>query len=66
MLVGRVASANLVYKKKTYIQPVKHHYSDGSIKYSCPICDAMRNKHSISEGLSNCPLCNVNLTWEGV
>lgn len=35
-----------------------------NVKYGCPVCESLGNKHQISIGIRNCPLCNVNLLWE--
>ena len=64
MLTGHVVASNLAYKRKVYIRPIKHYYENDHVKYSCPICDALNNPHSIPEGFQNCPQCNVNLTWK--
>lgn len=57
-----------VYKKITRVRPSAHYYMlnvDGNyIKYSCPVCEALGNKHQVHPGEQNCPLCNVNLVWE--
>lgn len=63
MINGHVSKHHLACKKITYVKPIKHHYSGLYTKYSCPICDALGNKHSIPEGFANCPQCNVNLIW---
>ena len=64
MIKGYVISkGEHTYQKVTVVKPVKHNYSNGAAKWSCPICDALGNKHSVPEGMSNCPQCNVNLYW---
>lgn len=66
---GYVTESNVCYKRKTYMRPVKHNYSDDEhpnyYKYSCPVCDILGNRHQVTVGDTNCPLCNVNLLWEG-
>lgn len=66
---GYVTESNVSYKRKTYMRPVKHNYSDDEhpnyYKYSCPVCDMLGNRHQVTVGDTNCPLCNVNLLWEG-
>lgn len=65
---GYVTKANAVHKMITYVYPIKHDYSDKDhpnyFKYSCPVCEALGNKHQVHKGDTNCPLCNVNLMWE--
>jgi rubrerythrin len=36
------------------------------IKYFCPVCEAVGNKHQLIRNEENCPLCNVNLLWDEV
>lgn len=68
-IAGKVVRSEHVYKRKTYLLPVEHHYEDAGeepyIKYGCPVCEALGNKHQVARGEPNCPLCNVNLIWEG-
>lgn len=68
MINGKVKDADYVYQRKTFVKPVEHHYEAPGekpyIKYSCPVCDALGNKHQVAPCQSNCPLCNVNLWWE--
>lgn len=65
-LQGTVTEGRYKYQRMTKVEPVPHYYDDDYIKYSCPVCEALGNKHQVSEGRSNCPLCNVNLAWEGL
>ena len=55
-----------VYMKITKIKPLAYHYmSNGAyIKYFCPVCEAVGNKHQLNRNEENCPLCNVNLLWD--
>lgn len=66
---GYVTESNVSYKRITYMRPVKHDYSDDEhpnyYKYSCPVCDILGNRHQVTVGDTNCPLCNVNLLWKG-
>lgn len=68
MLMGKVIEAKYAYQRITYVKPMENHYEDVGekpyIKYNCPVCESLGNKHSLSTGISNCPLCNVNLLWE--
>lgn len=65
---GYVTESDVVYKKITYMRPVKRDYSDechpNYYKYTCPICDMLGNKHQVLQGDKNCCLCGVNLLWE--
>jgi len=65
---GFVTDENLVCNRKTYVYPIEHHYENEDekpyIKYSCPVCESLGNKFSMTYGTSNCPLCNVNLLWD--
>lgn len=68
MLKGKVTEAEVSYKRITYVKPTENHYGKVAekpyIKYGCPVCDLLGNKHQVPIGASNCPLCNVNLVWE--
>lgn len=68
MIKGKVTEAKYAYQRKTYVKPREHHYENKGekpyIKYGCPVCDLLGNKHQVSFGESNCPQCNVNLLWE--
>ena len=66
-VAGEEEGENLpVYKKITKVKPIAHHYMPNGtyIKYSCPVCEALGNRHSVHKGEENCPLCNVNLLWD--
>ena len=64
---GYVVEARVCHKRKTYVKPIVHNYSDeyhlNYFKYSCPVCDNLGNPHQVIKGEKNCPLCNVNLYW---
>lgn len=68
MLNGKVTDAEYAYQRIAYVRPVEHHYGNGGeqpyIKYGCPVCELLNNKHQVTFGSDNCPLCNVNLLWE--
>lgn len=67
-LDGKVLEAEYVYKRFVYVKPIAHHYeAQGEkpyIKYCCPVCEALDNKHQVIHGTERCPLCNVNFTWD--
>lgn len=66
-LSGYVVPAELIYKRKTSVFPTAHEYGDVDkpyTKYTCPVCAALGNPHQVTEGMPNCPLCNVNLIWD--
>lgn len=68
MLKGKIAESEYSYQKIAYVEPTENHYEGAGekpyIKYSCPVCELLGNKHQLSFGTSNCSLCNVNLTWK--
>lgn len=47
---------------------MEHHYEkpgeEPYIKYGCPVCEALENRHGITKGIANCPSCGVNISWE--
>lgn len=65
---GRVVYADVCYLRKTGVVPIARHYNQKNepeyIKYSCPVCEMLGNKHQVLNGTKNCSLCNVNLVWE--
>lgn len=64
---GKVDEEELCYKRLVHVKPVPHYYGVGekaSIEYTCPVCDAFNNRHSIHEGEKNCSLCGINLKWD--
>lgn len=66
-IIGEEEEENLpIYKKITRVKPLAHYYMPNGtyIKYSCPVCEALGNKHQVYRGEENCPLCNVNLVWD--
>jgi hypothetical protein len=67
MVDGEEEGENLpTHKRFTRVKPIAHHYMPNNqyIKYSCPVCDALNNRHQVHPGETNCCLCNVNLLWE--
>lgn len=68
MLNGKVTEAKYAYQRKTYVKPTPHHYENKGekpyIKYGCPVCELLNNKHQLTLGSANCTLCNVNLLWD--
>lgn len=67
-LQGYVKDEEITCKKHVKVKPIAHHYENNNekpyIKYSCPICEALGNKHSVPTGADNCTLCGVNLAWD--
>lgn len=63
---GTVTEGEFAYQRITKIYPVEHDYGDEYKKYSCPICDALNNKHQVAKGESNCSQCGVNLSWDKI
>ena len=55
-----------VYNRTTRVKPLAYYYTayGTGIIYRCPICEALGNKHQVYRDEANCPLCNVNLTWD--
>lgn len=68
MLNGKVTNAIYAYQRTAFVKPTETHYGDVGelpyIKYGCPVCELLGNKHQVTIGDRNCPLCNVNLLWE--
>ena len=68
VIEGKVTAAKHAYQRITYVKPIEYHYENEGdepyIKYGCPVCNLLGNKHQIAKGKKNCPLCNVNLLWE--
>jgi hypothetical protein len=68
MLNGKVTEAKYTYQRITYVKPTENHYEKVGekpyIKYGCPVCEILNNKHQVTFGADNCPLCNVNLLWD--
>lgn len=63
-LEGSVSEGKYVYQRITKVKPVSHCYGDDYVKYGCPICEALGNRHQIAYASDQCSQCNVNLTWE--
>lgn len=68
VIEGKVEDEDLAYKRTVKIKPTTLYYSmqPRYIKHICPVCEAVGNKHQLTYGEEKCPLCNVNLTWNGV
>jgi tetrahydromethanopterin S-methyltransferase subunit A len=68
VIEGEIAEAEYQYQRIVKIKPLITHYSttERYVKYSCPICKTVGNSHQLTRGATNCSLCNVNLTWEGI
>lgn len=68
VIEGSIAEAEYQYKRTCKIKPLVIYYSEDlkRYKYVCPVCRAIGNNHQLSHGTNNCPLCNVNLDWEGI
>lgn len=68
VIEGEVADEEYCYKRIAKIKPLTVHYSmqPRYVKHHCPVCEAVGNKHQLTYGGKNCPLCNVNLTWDEV
>lgn len=66
-VAGEEEGENLpAHLKITKVRPIAHHYMPNGayIKYSCPVCEILGNKHQVHRREENCPLCNVNLEWD--
>lgn len=65
---GKVTEADFAHNRYTYVRPIAHHYENEGelpyIKYGCPVCESLGNKHQLTHGEDKCPLCNVNLIWK--
>lgn len=68
VIEGCVLEAEYQYQRVSKIKPLVIYYSINPryVKYNCPVCSALGNKHQLSKGTENCPLCNVNLTWDSI
>lgn len=51
------------YKHEVRIYPNIRKYEDGVVKYTCPVCDLVGDRHQIGYMESRCPICGVNLIW---
>lgn len=66
-MAGEEEGENLpMHKRITKVKPLAHHYMPNGayIEFSCPVCEALGNKHQVHRGEENCLLCNVNLVWD--
>lgn len=68
VIEGEVKKAEFVYQRTTKVKPlvIVYEVSPRYVKYICPICEALGNRHQLTHGDKNCTLCNVNLTWDGI
>lgn len=70
IISGCVENADYIFQRTSKVKPIAKHYENDMepeyIKYSCPICVALGNKHQLLKGSGNCPLCNVNLVWDNI
>lgn len=51
------------YKHEVRLYPKVRHYENGVVKYTCPVCDAVEDRHQLGYMESKCPICGVNLIW---
>lgn len=54
---GEVTKADYSFQRITFIKPTEHHYEEKGekpyIKYGCPVCEALGNKHqSVKEKIN--------------
>lgn len=61
---GKVEDGKYIYERRVKVYPIKKDYGEGYYKWTCPVCIQLNNKHQLTKGDENCPLCNVNLSWE--
>ena len=65
---GVVSESETMHRRFVRVKPIEHHYEEPGeepyIKYGCPVCEAIGNRHSVTQGEKTCPLCGVNLSWE--
>lgn len=56
------------YKRIVKVHPVERSYYTGckknGVKYTCPVCDALKCRHQLTKGDDKCPICGVMLSWE--
>lgn len=45
------------------MHPNIHRYENNVVKYTCPVCDASGDFHSLHPYRSFCPICGVNIIW---
>lgn len=63
-LTAAVSHTGKAYQARVRVTPVRYDYWNGSIKYSCPVCESFGLKLQILKGSDQCPCCGVNLYWE--
>lgn len=56
-----------VHRAFVKIKPLEKHYEDPGepeyIKWCCPICEIIGNRHQIGKFDEKCTLCGINLDW---
>ena len=63
-LEAAVSNMGKSYQAHVRVAPIKRDYGDQYYKYSCPICDSLGLRFSLSNGSDNCFCCGVNLYWD--
>lgn len=65
---GHIEESKYAYEKITSFKAIEGHYENKGeppyIKYNCPICSMLGNRHQITRGDKQCPLCGINLKWD--
>lgn len=65
---GVIKNEEHVYRPTAYVKPKERNcgklLEEVYLKYQCPVCEILGNKHQILPGEKNCPMCNVNIYWE--
>ena len=65
---GVIRNSNIAHKRTVKVNPIPRHYEkpgeEPYIKWNCPVCTALGNHVSITEGIESCPLCGVSLNWD--
>lgn len=51
------------YKHIVQIYPKIRKYEGGVVKYTCPVCDEIGDKHQVHPSDLRCPNCGVNFVW---
>lgn len=56
-----------IHRRITKIKPLEKHYEDEGepeyIKWCCPICEVIGNRHQVGKFDEKCMLCGINLDW---
>lgn len=68
VIEGNIEEAEFQHQRTSKIKPLVIYYSvqPRYVKYKCPVCSAIGNNFQLPKGSENCPLCNVNLTWDNI